>query len=226
MQIHSIDLEFQGQKQVTGAYFIDSSAGGILIETGPATTLPALLTGLDNLGVKTADIKHVLVTHIHFDHAGASGWWAQQGAHIYMHHFGAPHMVNPARLVASATRIYGDQMEVLWGDLLPIPKSQMTALNDNDVIEIGDVTLTAWDTPGHAWHHHCYVIDDIAFTGDVAAVKLPNSHLISLPAPPPDFHRERWLESLDRVQAANFRRIYLTHFGAVDDVSAHLDGVR
>ncbi|MCO5207454.1 MAG: MBL fold metallo-hydrolase [Anaerolineae bacterium] len=226
MDIKTIDLEFQGTPQAIAAYLVQTSEGPILIETGPESARPILVTKLAAMGIAPTDINHVLVTHIHFDHAGAAGWWASQGAHIYIHHIGAPHLINPDRLIASASRIYGDQMETLWGQIIPIPAEQVTAVHDNDVLQFGDVTVTAWDTPGHAWHHHTYVIDDIAFTGDVGAVRVPGTNWISLPAPPPEFKLEVWLDSLERVQSADFTRIYPTHFGPFDDVTNHWELVR
>ncbi|MCO5191803.1 MAG: MBL fold metallo-hydrolase [Anaerolineae bacterium] len=226
MDIKTIDLEFQGTPQAIAAYLVQTSEGPILIETGPESARPILVTKLAAMGIAPTDINHVLVTHIHFDHAGAAGWWASQGAHIYIHHIGAPHLINPDRLIASASRIYGDQMETLWGQIIPIPAEQVTAVHDNDVLQFGDVTVTAWDTPGHAWHHHTYVIDNIAFTGDVGAVRVPGTNWISLPAPPPEFKLEVWLDSLERVQSADFTRIYPTHFGPFDDVTNHWELVR
>lgn len=226
MDIQTIDLEFQGTPQAIAAYVVQTSDGPILIETGPESTRPTLVRKLAEIGIAPYAIKHVLVTHIHFDHAGAAGWWASQGAHIYIHHIGAPHLIDPSRLITSATRIYGDQMDSLWGQIIPIPADQVTPVYDNDTLQFGDVTITAWDTPGHAWHHHAYVSDTLAFTGDIGAVRVPGTNWISLPAPPPEFKLEVWLKSLDRVQSADWTRIYPTHFGPFDDVANHWELVR
>ncbi len=222
MNVHVIDHYHQGFPHVIASYVLESSIGPVLIETGPHRTLPHLLAGLAALGWQPADIRHVFVTHIHLDHAGAAGWWAQQGAQIYVHQVGAPHLVNPARLIQSATRIYGDQMDTLWGDILPCPSERITPLRDNDAIVVGDLTITAWNTPGHAWHHHTLVVEDTAFIGDLGGVRLPNSDWISVTAPPPEFHLESWRASLARVQAANLNLIYPTHFGPFHDVAEHL----
>jgi glyoxylase-like metal-dependent hydrolase (beta-lactamase superfamily II) len=226
MRLHTIDLNFQGLAHTIASYIIESSDGLIMIETGPATVIPHLVDGLRAIGFRPKDVRHVFVTHIHFDHAGATGWWAQQGAHVYVHHVGAPHLQDPSRLVHSASRIYGDDMERLWGELIPISADKITPLHDGDVVTMGDVSLTAWDTPGHAWHHHTYVLGNMAFTGDVAAVRLANSQWISIPAPPPEFKLEVWHRSLDRLEDANFHCIYPTHFGPVRRVAPHLKRVR
>lgn len=226
MNVHIIDHYHLGYPHVIASYVLESSLGPILIETGPRPTLPNVLQGLANLGLKPDDIRHIFVTHIHLDHAGAAGWWAAQGAQIYVHPVGAPHLIDPTKLIQSAARIYGDQMERLWGEILPVPADKVTILPDNATVTLGDITLTAWDTPGHATHHHALVVDDWAFIGDLGGVRLPNTTWISVTAPPPEFQLESWYRSLDRVEAAGLRRIYPTHYGPVDDVAAHLIGIR
>lgn len=226
MNIHTIDHFHLGLPHVIASYVLTSSSGPILIETGPRPTLPHVLAGLAELGLTASDIRHVFVTHIHLDHAGAAGWWAAQGAQIYVHPVGAPHLIDPSRLIHSATRIYGDQMESLWGEIAATPADKVTTLPDRTTITLGDVAITAWDTPGHATHHHTLVVGDIAFVGDLGGVRLPGVDWVSVTAPPPEFHLESWYKSLDRVVAAGFQRIYPTHFGVVDDVSAHFAEIR
>ncbi len=226
MQIHTIDLLHQNVSQAIASYVVLGSSDPILVETGPGSTVKTAVAELDKLGLKPSDIKHVFITHIHFDHAGAAGWWAKQGAQIYMHPVGAPHMIDPSRLIASATRIYGDMMETLWGELIPIPEEQVTILQDGDVVEIGDVTIRAIDTPGHAFHHHAYAVGDIAFTGDVGGSYFKLGNLLDMPAPPPEFHLAKWLESLDKLIAEGFTAVYPTHFGRVDDAHTHLTSYR
>ena len=224
--VHTIDLHFQGVPQTIASYIIQGEHGLAMIETGPSTVIEHCVAGLKELGLKPTDIKHVLLTHIHFDHAGAAGWWAQQGAQIYVHHVGAPHLIDPSRLLRSATRIYGDQMDVLWGDILPIPTEQLTQLYDGDVIEIGDLRFEALDTPGHANHHMTYKLDDIAFTGDAAGAGFATRPgLVDFPAPPPEFHLEKWLETIAKIRGYRFSKIYPTHFGEVADPLNHLNKV-
>ena len=221
--IDTIDLHFQGVPQTIASYIVQSEQGLAMIETGPSTGIDHCVAGLKELGLKPSDIKHVLLTHIHFDHAGAAGWWAQQGAHIYVHHVGAPHLIDPSRLLRSAARIYGDQMDLLWGDILPIPTEQLTQLYDGDVIEVGELRFEALDTPGHANHHMTYKLGNIAFTGDAAGAGFAiRPGLVDFPAPPPEFHLEKWVETINRIRSHNFSTIYPTHFGAVSDPASHL----
>ncbi len=169
------------------------------VETGPGSTLKNLLARLADYGYGPTDIDHVLVTHIHLDHAGAAGWWAQQGAQVYVHHVGAKHLIYPTKLLASAQRIYGDQLDSLWGETLPAPETQVTALYDGDQVEVGGLSITALDTPGHASHHHVYQLEDIAFTGDAAGIQIPGPYFVDLPAPPPEFNLELWQHTIERL---------------------------
>lgn len=231
MNLHILDTHFQGMPQVTAVYLLIGPDGPVLVESGPGSTLPAILDGLSARGFRPADIKHVLLTHIHLDHAGAAGWWAQQGAQLYVHHVGAPYLIDPGKLLASATRIYGDRMATLWGDILPAPAERVTALYDGDIVEAGGLTFTALDTPGHAYHHHTYLLGDgpggrIAFTGDAAGVCLPHIEVVDSPAPPPEFHLETWLATLERLEAAGAPTFYPTHFGPISDIHGHLAELR
>ena len=231
MKLHILDTHFQGMAQVTAVYLLVGPEGPVLVEAGPGSTRLTILDALAAHGYQPTDIRHVLLTHIHLDHAGAAGWWAQQGAQLYVHHVGAPHLIDPGKLIASATRIYGDRMDTLWGEMLPAPADKVTALYDGDVVQAGGLTFTALDTPGHAYHHHTYRVRDyregeIAFTGDAAGVNLPSINLVDLPAPPPEFHMETWLATLERLEAAGLKAIYPTHFGRIDDVHGHLVALR
>jgi glyoxylase-like metal-dependent hydrolase (beta-lactamase superfamily II) len=222
MRIHPIDLHFQGQTEIIAAYLIDTGKDLALIETGPGSTLPTLLEGIRALGFAPEAVKHVFVTHIHLDHSGAAGWWAQQGATVYAHPKAVPHLVDPSKLIESAQRIYQDRMQTLWGDILPAPAERVVTLKDGDTVKLGKTAVTAIDTPGHARHHHAYAIGDVCFTGDVAGMKLPHSSYISVTAAPPQFDPVAYGDSLQRLHAANFSKLYLTHFGEVTDVSKHL----
>lgn len=220
--IYPLDLNFLGHAQTIASFLVRGPGGPVLVETGPGSTLPALQQGLAAFGLAPADIHDVLLTHIHLDHAGAAGWWARQGATIHVHHLGAPHLAQPERLLSSARRIYGDQMEPLWGEFLPVPVAQLRALQDGDVVEAGGLCFAALDTPGHARHHMVYEVGDIGFAGDLGGVRRPGIRHVRLPTPPPEFDRGAWLASIERVRARGLARLYLTHFGPVDDVDAHL----
>jgi glyoxylase-like metal-dependent hydrolase (beta-lactamase superfamily II) len=223
VRVEVLDLEFQGTPGVIAAHLLMGPEGPVLIETGPASTLPTLRRRLEDFGLRPADVRHVLVTHIHLDHAGAAGWWASQGATVYVHPLGAPHLIDPGKLLKSAGRIYGDRMESLWGETVPAPADRVVAVDDREVIEAGGLQITALDTPGHARHHHVYRLGDVAFTGDAAGIRLPLSPWIDLPAPPPEFDLEAWEETLERLRREELTMIYPTHFGPSPEVKSHLD---
>jgi len=223
--IHPLDLQFLGHPRTIACFLVVGPGGPVLIETGPGSTVAALQSGLAEFGLTPADIHDVLLTHIHLDHAGAAGWMARQGAIIHVHHAGAPHLAQPERLLSSARRIYGDKMDALWGEFLSVPEAQLRALHDRDVISAGGLEFTALDTPGHAGHHMVYQIDDLAFAGDLGGVRRPGLRHVRVPTPPPEFDRAAWLASIERVRGLGLRRLYLTHFGPVDDVDPHLSVV-
>jgi glyoxylase-like metal-dependent hydrolase (beta-lactamase superfamily II) len=221
-RVITLDLNFQGRPHAIAAYLIRHDQGAVLVESGPGSTLPALQAGLEFEGLSPRDITHVLLTHIHLDHAGAAGWLARQGARIYVHPVGAPHMLNPQRLITSAARIYGDRMDSLWGEFLPVPVDKLTVLRDGDTVDVGDLHFTAIDTPGHAEHHYAYLFEDICFSGDVGGVRIPGYQYLRVPMPPPELHLERWHESIARLRRENFKYIAPTHFGVFSDVVWHL----
>src|SRR4051812_44744065 len=223
MRIYTIDLHFQSQPQIIAAYLVECGKSELaLIETGPGSTLPALLDGIRALGFQPDAVKHVFVTHIHLDHAGAAGWWAQQGATVFAHPKAAPHLIDPSKLVDSAKRIYAEQMDTLWGEMLPAPANRVVTLTDGQSVKVGATTLTAIDTPGHARHHHAYACEGICFTGDIAGMKLPQCAYLSVTAAPPQFDSVAYGDSLQRLHDARFSKLQLTHFGEVTEVSAHL----
>ena len=213
----TLDLNFQGRKQAIAAYLIPHSSGVVLIECGAGSTLPGLQTALAEHGYSVADVTHVLLSHIHLDHAGAAGWLARQGAEVYVHPVGAPHMLNPEKLLASAARIYGDRMDELWGEFLSVPDDRLTVAEDAQEIVIGNLHFLPIDTPGHAYHHYAYLFEDICFSGDIGGVRIPGFLYMRIPMPPPELHLERWRESVKRLRREKFNRIAPTHFGIFDD---------
>lgn len=216
-RIVTLDLKFQGKTQAIASYLIKHSAGAVLIETGPGSTLSALEAALSAEGLSPRDITHVLLTHIHLDHAGAAGWFARHGAEIYVHPVGAPHLLDPSKLIASATRIYGDRMDQLWGEMLPVEQDKLKVPNDAEEIAIGNLRFLPVNTPGHAEHHFAYVFEDICFSGDVGGVRIPGYAYLRAPMPPPELHFGRWRESLARLRSLKFSRIAPTHFGIYED---------
>jgi len=166
-----------------------------------------------------------LLTHIHLDHAGAAGWLARQGAQILVHQVGAPHMLNPEKLIKSATRIYGDRMEGLWGEFLAVPEEKITILTGDGELNIFGLKLRYLDTPGHAYHHMAYFFEETCFSGDVGGVRLPGPPFLRLPTPPPEFHIESWRESIKKLKVAGPAQIAPTHFGIFNNADWHLDAL-
>jgi glyoxylase-like metal-dependent hydrolase (beta-lactamase superfamily II) len=225
VNIYPLDLNFQDTPNTIAAYLVVGPQGPVLVETGPGSTLETLKARLAEHGYTPADIRHVLVTHIHLDHAGSAGWWARQGAQVYVHHVGAPHLIDPSRLLTSVRRIYGDAMDTLWGETLPAPAERVRALYDGDTLQVAGLTFTALDTPGHARHHHVFRLGTVAFTGDAAGICVPGSTFISLPAPPPEFDLEAWQGTIARLLDQSLTTLYPTHFGPVEDVREHLEAL-
>lgn len=223
MRIHTLDLVFRNTPGLIAAYLVECGGGELaLVETGPASTNGTLLAAIRARGFDPAHIGNVFVTHIHLDHAGAAGWWARQGATVHCHPNAARHLVDPSRLIESARMIYGGAMDTLWGEIVPAPADRVRILQDGESVTIGGATITAWDTPGHARHHHAFVMDDVCFTGDVAGVWLEGSAYISVAAAPPQFDPAEYVRSVDRLLAANFSQLCLTHFGIVASPADHL----
>lgn len=219
--IEIIDLNFQNTKKSTAAFYKETSEGPIIIETGPHSTLPQVEAFLATKGKELSDIKHVFITHIHLDHAGAAWAFAKAGATVYLHPFGERHMIDPSKLLKSAQRIYKEQMIPLWGELHPIPANQLRTIANGEVIKIGDTELIAWHTPGHAVHHLSWQLGDELIAGDVAGVKIGDTGMVVPPCPPPDINIEHWLNSISILEELPLTAIYLTHFGKVTNLPAH-----
>lgn len=223
--IVTLDLNFQGSPRAIASYLIRHGHGAVLIDCGPSTTLEALQAGLKTHGLGVRDVTHVLLTHIHLDHAGSAGWWARQGAQIYVHRAGAPHLLNPEKLMASATRIYGDEMEALWGEVLPVPPDRVTIPASEQEIAVGSLGFCPLDTPGHAEHHFSYRFEDVLFSGDVGGVRIPGYKYLRVPMPPPELNFDKWRSSIRRLQREKVSRIAPTHFGLFDDPAWQLQAV-
>ena len=204
----------------------------MLIEAGPEVSWPELTRGLQELGVAPADLAALLITHIHLDHAGGAWRLAELGVPIYVHEFGMKHLVDPSKLHASARRIYGDDLESLWGRTEPCPESSVHPVTDGDIVQVAGLKLRAVDTPGHAKHHHAWSLEGIepatVFTGDAAAMLIPETDWISIPMPPPELDLQAWQVSIDRLDGGTWTRLCLTHGGTVegDAVDNHLERLR
>ncbi len=217
-----IDLAFQDRPGIIAAYLIPYSKGAVLVESGPGSTLDHLQKGIRDLGLDPQAVTHVLLTHIHLDHAGAAGWFAGLGARVFVHPLGKPHLLDPSRLMASAQRIYGDKMDELWGRFYACPEGKVSEVKDGEEIVLGELAFKALHTPGHAEHHIAYLLDGTGFTGDVGGVRQAGTSSVRLPYVPPETHLARWRESLRRLAEAGLSRLAPTHFGIFDDASAHL----
>jgi glyoxylase-like metal-dependent hydrolase (beta-lactamase superfamily II) len=222
-----LDLDFQGRAGVVAAFLITGPQGHTLVETGPGSTLPALERAVAAAGVRLEEITQLAVTHIHLDHAGAAGALLRRlpDARLFVHPAGAAHMIDPSKLIASATRIYGDRMDLLWGAFEPCPEDRVVVLEDGAELQCGGRTLVALHTPGHASHHIAFHDAErrTLFTGDVAGVRLQGSSYVRPPTPPPDIDVEAWHQSVERIRETRPRALDLTHFGRFADPGRHLD---
>jgi glyoxylase-like metal-dependent hydrolase (beta-lactamase superfamily II) len=212
-----IDVEHLGRERVIGCWEVD----GALIDPGPESSLGTLV------GKLGGERPHsLLLTHIHLDHAAATGAMVERwpDLRVYVHARGAPHLIDPSRLLDSARRLYGERLEYLWGRIVPVPEANVRVLRGGEKVLGMEVAYT----PGHASHHVCYLHREsgTAFVGDVAACMIPPSRLVMPPTPPPDIDIETWVESIDTVAAWEPERLALTHFGAVDEPLPHLERVR
>jgi glyoxylase-like metal-dependent hydrolase (beta-lactamase superfamily II) len=221
-----VDLEFLGVPRVIATAVVHGSGGVALIDPGPSSTLPALRRSLDRAGIAMGDITALLLTHIHLDHAGASGTLVRENPRlrVHVHEKGAPHMANPEKLMASATRLYGDDMDRLWGEVRPVPPEAIVALAGGERIEAGGRALEVIYTPGHASHHVSYFVRDtgIAFVGDTAGIRLRPEGFVLPPTPPPDIDIEQWHQSLARIGEWQADTLFLTHFGPSSPPAPHL----
>ncbi len=222
--IRVLDLHF-GVPGTIAAFLLPSADGPVLVETGPDSTYPELVRGLEAAGTSPEQVRHVLLTHIHLDHAGAAWRLARLGATVYVHPVGAPHLADPSKLLTSARRIYGERMDTLWGRLEPIPGECLRLVEDGEVLRIGGLRLEALHTPGHATHHIAYRADGTVFTGDVGGVRIADGPVVP-PCPPPDIDLEAWRASIARLAVLDAEALYLTHFGRVTDVGSHLESLQ
>jgi glyoxylase-like metal-dependent hydrolase (beta-lactamase superfamily II) len=212
-----IDVEHLGRPHVIGCWEID----GALVDPGPESSLPTLLGALGD-----EQPRALLLTHIHLDHAAATGAMVRRwpDLEVYVHERGAPHLIDPRKLLASAERLYGDQMQRLWGEILPVPEANVKVLCGGESV----LGMRVAYTPGHASHHVCYLHEDsgTAFVGDVAACRIPPSRLVMPPTPPPDIDLEKWEDSIAILEGWRPQCLALTHFGPVDEPEEHLATVR
>jgi glyoxylase-like metal-dependent hydrolase (beta-lactamase superfamily II) len=220
-----IDLRFRGSDRVIATAVLAGPDGVTLVDPGPTSCLPALEDGLRQRGLTLRDVRALLITHIHLDHAGAAGTIVERvpAIRVHVHERGAPHMIDPAKLLASATRLYGDQMDTLWGAFLPVPAANVNMLKGGERVAVAGTTLQVAYTPGHAKHHVSYLDEatGAAYVGDTGGIRVSGDFLLA-PTPPPDIDLAAWRQSLDTIEAWQPVSLFLTHFGVVNSAKAHL----
>jgi glyoxylase-like metal-dependent hydrolase (beta-lactamase superfamily II) len=220
-----IDLHFLGLRHVIGTAVLRGPSGLTLIDPGPTSCIPALESGLNDRGLRLEEVRWVLLTHIHLDHAGATGTLLVRlpQAVVYVHERGAPHMIDPAKLLASATRLYGANMDRFWGEFRPVPADRLKALSGGETLDLAGRTFDVAYTPGHASHHVSYLdlANGQAFVGDTAGIRVAKGY-IKAPTPPPDIDLELWEKSLAIYDAWRPSSLVLTHFGVVENPPDHI----
>lgn len=206
---------------------METPAGLLLVDPGPESSLANLVQGLNDLGFTLSDVAAVLLTHIHLDHAGATGTLVARNRRIrvFVHRRGARHMADPDRLLRSARRIYGDRMDELWGEFLPVPEDNIESLSGGETIGPGGRTIDVRYTPGHAIHHVTFFDREsrTAFVGDTTGMAVSGADFVVPVTPPPDVDLDAWPESLRRIRSLAPERLFLTHFGVADDPVDHID---
>jgi glyoxylase-like metal-dependent hydrolase (beta-lactamase superfamily II) len=220
--IRAIDTLMGGRQQVTSTYLLEGPEPAI-VETGPSTSLEALAEGLAQLGIGPRDLAHVVVTHIHLDHAGGAGAVAARfpGATVWVHERGAPHLADPSRLVASAERVYGaERLRTLFGSVDPVPAQRLRSMTDGDTISLGDRELEVLYTPGHASHHVALRDSRTGgiFVGDALGVFLPDVRILRPATPPPEFDLEVAIRSVERIEDRHPPMLLFSHFGPAEEV--------
>jgi glyoxylase-like metal-dependent hydrolase (beta-lactamase superfamily II) len=218
-----IDLHHQDHERTIGSYLLETDDGPALFDCGPATTVAALKAGLAERGLELSDVRHLLLSHIHLDHAGAAGALVREHPSLQVHvsALGAPHLVEPERLERSARRLYGADFDRLWGELVPVPEENVHVVGDRVL------GLDCFPTPGHASHHVSYLDrDGTLYAGDAAGVRIQPGRFVLPPTPPPELDVELWQQTLAEIERRAPERLALVHFGVADDPQRHLAELR
>jgi glyoxylase-like metal-dependent hydrolase (beta-lactamase superfamily II) len=218
-----LDLRFQGAERVIGAYLVETDDGPALFDCGPSTCIPRLKEALGERGLELADLRHLLLSHIHLDHAGAAGALVREHPDLRVHvsEVGAPHLVDPSRLERSARRLYGETFDSLWGELAPVPETNVEVVGDRVL------GLDCFRSPGHANHHVCYLAaDGTLYAGDATGVRIQPAAFVMPPTPPPEVDLDAWSATLDEIERREPERLALVHFGVADDPERHVQELR
>jgi glyoxylase-like metal-dependent hydrolase (beta-lactamase superfamily II) len=226
ISVSTIDLNWTGRPRSIAAALLRSSKTSAIIDPGPASTISTLREQLSGLGLSVSQLDFVLLTHIHLDHAGATGALLKENPNlqVFVHSRGAPHVADPSKLLHSARRLYGGNIDALFGEPLPVPEINLQILDGGESITLGQDSISVLYTPGHASHHVTYFdpAQQIAFVGDTAGICIEGHPVVFPATPPPDIDMELWNGSLDAIGRLNPRRLFLTHFGFSDDPVGHL----
>jgi glyoxylase-like metal-dependent hydrolase (beta-lactamase superfamily II) len=218
-----LDLRFQGAERVIGAYLLATEDGPALFDCGPSTCIPRLKEALGERGLELRDVRHLLLSHIHLDHAGAAGALVREhpGLRVHVSDVGAPHVIDPSRLEQSARRLYGETFDTLWGELAAVPRANVEVVGERVL------GLECFPSPGHAYHHVCYLDrDGTLYAGDAAGVRIVPARFVMPPTPPPEVDLEAWHETIDELERRSPERLALIHFGVATDVERHLADLR
>ena len=224
-----IDLQHLSTHEAIATCVLESNGQLALLDPGPTACLHNLTQGLDSLGIAVSDLDIILLTHIHLDHAGATGTLFKQNPslQVYVHERGTSHMIDPSRLIKSAARVFGDKFDRLWGDFESVPADHITSLHGGETISIGSRKLNVIYPPGHASHHVSYLDDSIgvAFVGDTAGIRISNRNCILPVTPPPDIDLEKWMVSIEKIREWQPELLFLTHFGIASPVNDHFESL-
>src|SRR5256884_3359657 len=216
-----ISHPFLGEHEIVGSYLLEGRNELAIIDPGPGSMVESLLASIREAGFDPEDVTHILATHVHLDHAGATGTLVRQmpGAHVYIHSKGAPHLLDTTKVVASASRIYGDRMKLLWGEIESTPQERLHIIEGGDILNVAGRRLEVHYTPGHAVHHVIFfdVHSGELFAGDAAGVRLQGINYVRPPAPPPDLDLEAWSASIDKLKKLRPDILYLAHCGPADN---------
>jgi glyoxylase-like metal-dependent hydrolase (beta-lactamase superfamily II) len=218
-----LDLMHQGADRVIGSYLLETDDGPALFDCGPSTCLPRLKAALLERGVELGDVRHLLLSHIHLDHAGAAGVLVREHPELLVHvsEIGAPHLADPSRLETSARRLYGETFDTLWGELAPVPQENIR------IVAARVLGLDCFPTQGHASHHVSYLDGaGTLYAGDAAGVRIHPDRAVLPPTPPPDFDLEVWLETIDEIERRRPEHLALIHFGVTSDPELQLAELR
>jgi len=221
--LEPIDLQHNGHERTIASYLLDTDDGPAIFDCGPTTTVAALEAGLERHGLALRDVRHLLLSHIHLDHAGAAGVLVRKhpGLQVHVSEIGAPHLVDPSRLEHSARRLYGDAFDLLWGELAPVPEQNIQVVGDRVL------GLDCFPSPGHATHHVCYLDrDGTLYAGDAAGVRITPGRYVVPPTPPPEIDVDAWERTIAELEDRSPERLAVVHFGVFDDVQRHLADLR